>query len=88
MIKEPTLMICKKSCVNNLTGQGVAKDSEYWVISCDNYESHYYVFDNKENCHRSKTYVRSYGYLGRIPENKFITLAEFRELRMKSILDE
>lgn len=29
-----------------------------------------------------------YGYLGKIPINKFITLGQFRELRMKNILDD
>lgn len=103
MIKEPTLMICKKSCVD-ADGDGVAKGGEYWVISYDS--DSYLVFDNKENCSSSKAYKRFtvpfyygktkikthigtyYGYVGKIPANKFMTLAEFRDFRMGSILDD
>lgn len=98
IITEPTLMICKKSCVST-QGDGVAKGGEYWVISYDS--DTYLVFDNKETCRFSRAYNRfvvpfypgqrigpNYGYIGKIPANKFMTLSEFRDLRMGSILDD
>ena len=91
MIKEPTLMICNKSFVDD-NGDGVAKGAEYWVISYN--EDLYYVFDNKENCSTIRAYraiawgaLGVDGYIGKIPVNKFITLGQFREIRMKNILD-
>ena len=83
MIKEPTLMICNKSFVDD-NGDGVAKGAEYWVISYN--EDLYYVFDNKENCRAWGAWGVD-GYIGKIPVNKFITLGQFREIRMKNILD-
>lgn len=98
IITEPTLMICKKSW--STQDEGVAKGGEYWVISYDT--DTYLVFDNKEKCKfSSRAYNRfavpfypgqrigpNYGFIGKIPANKFMTLAEFRDLRMGSILDD
>lgn len=75
-------VICKKTFVFP-SGQGVAKHAEYYVKDCflDNeLENNFAVY--KDNL----TFSRD-NFIGFIPRNFFMTLAEFRDLRIDQIFD-